>query len=60
MQGEVKSGYLRDPAEQLTNQKLTRTGAVQVGRTAELEVHCVESYGAMWPSQLSDVGQDTA
>ena len=36
MQSEVKSGYLRDPAEQSTNQKLPRTRTVEVGMTAEI------------------------
>jgi hypothetical protein len=36
MQREVKSGYLRDPAEQSTNQKLPRTRTVEVGMTAEI------------------------
>lgn len=34
---DVKSGYLRDPAEQLANQKFSRLRTLKACNTAELE-----------------------
>jgi hypothetical protein len=58
MQSEVKSGYSRDPAQHLTNQKLASTRTVKNGQTTESEVHCTKSYLAVWLLRLPVVGQD--
>jgi hypothetical protein len=60
MQSEVQSGYSRNPAEHLTNQKLACTRTVENSQTTESEMHCTESYLAVWLLRLPVVGQGTA
>jgi len=41
---DVESGYLRDPAEQLANQKLDYPQTLEAGNTAELEAQSMRVF----------------